>query len=160
MGTLFWIRGVAQCLNDGILLYSCYWSNIHSCSSHDYPCCWICRTEEVNYLADHCSSAVNLRLSESGHITADLHMDLPPMRSVLLDPYSGSVCPLSLWDTVHFKGHSKQKSLFYIEHLFLNNILCIKGQLFIMVHLSVTMITIEGTCIYSIRIYLLCAENF
>ena len=54
-----------------------------------------CRTEEVNYLSDHCSSAVNLRLSDSGHITADLHMDLPPMRSVLLDPYSGYICSLS-----------------------------------------------------------------
>ena len=84
-------------------------THIHVAHMTIYPCGGFCSSEEVTYLADHCSSAVNLRLSESGHITADLHMDFPPMRSVLLDPYSGSVCPLSLSGiyTTHLKGHSK-----------------------------------------------------
>ena len=40
-------------------------------------------------LADHCSQSVGIRMTEDGYITADWHMDLPPMRRVLLDPYSG-----------------------------------------------------------------------
>lgn len=40
-------------------------------------------------LADHCSPAVNLRLTDGGHITADVMMDFPPMDCVLLDPHNG-----------------------------------------------------------------------
>lgn len=40
-------------------------------------------------LADHCSQSINIRLTSDGYITADWHMDMPPMRCVLLDPYTG-----------------------------------------------------------------------
>ncbi len=48
-------------------------------------CVYICM------LADHCSQEIGIRLSEDGYITADWHMDSPPMRTVLLDPYTGYV---------------------------------------------------------------------
>ena len=44
------------------------------------------------YLAEHGSPDIGLRFTRDGYLTADLHMDLPPMRCVLIDPYTGCVC--------------------------------------------------------------------
>ncbi len=54
-----------------------------------YPYYYQDRTASM--LADHCSQEIGIRLSEDGYITADWHMDSPPMRTVLLDPYTGYV---------------------------------------------------------------------
>ena len=43
------------------------------------------------YLAEHGSPDIGLRFTRDGYLTADLHMDLPPMRCVLIDPYTGCV---------------------------------------------------------------------
>ena len=42
-------------------------------------------------IADHSPDreSINLRLTSTGYLTGDLVMDLPPMRSVLIDPYNG-----------------------------------------------------------------------
>ena len=50
------------------------------------------RPEGVCYLAEHGSPDIGLRFTTDGYLTADLHMDLPPMRCVLIDPYTGWVC--------------------------------------------------------------------
>ena len=49
------------------------------------------RPEGVSYLADHGSHGIGLRLTNDGYLTADVHMDLPPLRCVLIDPYTGLV---------------------------------------------------------------------
>ena len=43
----------------------------------------------MSYLADHGSHGIGLRLTNDGYLTADVHMDLPPLRCVLIDPYTG-----------------------------------------------------------------------
>ena len=32
---------------------------------------------------------LNLRISETGHLTGDMQMFLPPQRDITLDPYTG-----------------------------------------------------------------------
>ncbi|XP_065915005.1 uncharacterized protein [Dysidea avara] len=49
-------------------------------------------SQEVHYLADHCSDQINLHFTEDGYLTGDMSMDFPPMRCVLLDPLTGKVC--------------------------------------------------------------------
>ena len=46
-------------------------------------------SKEVSYLADHCSEQINLHFTEDGYLTGDMSMDFPPMRCVLLDPFTG-----------------------------------------------------------------------
>ena len=46
-------------------------------------------SKEKSYLADHCSEQVNLHFTEDGYLTGDMSMDFPPMRCVLLDPFTG-----------------------------------------------------------------------
>ena len=48
-----------------------------------------CSSEDVSYLADHAAPAIGLRLTSDGYLTADMHLDLPPLKCVLLDPYTG-----------------------------------------------------------------------
>jgi hypothetical protein len=42
-------------------------------------------------LSDHCCQNVNLRLTDSGYITADIAVDFPPMTCVLFDPLTGAL---------------------------------------------------------------------
>ena len=46
-------------------------------------------SKEVSYLADHSSEQINLHFTEDGYLTGDMSMDFPPMRCVLLDPFTG-----------------------------------------------------------------------
>ena len=46
-------------------------------------------SKEVSYLADRCSDQINLHFTEDGYLTGDMSMDFPPMRCVLLDPFTG-----------------------------------------------------------------------
>ncbi|XP_070553716.1 uncharacterized protein [Ptychodera flava] len=41
--------------------------------------------------ADKQSVALNLHITDEGYLTGDMYFNLPPMRGVLLDPYTGSV---------------------------------------------------------------------
>ncbi|XP_070554730.1 uncharacterized protein [Ptychodera flava] len=43
-------------------------------------------------LADKQSVPLNLHITDEGYLTGDMYLNLPPMRGVLLDPYTGSVC--------------------------------------------------------------------
>ena len=45
----------------------------------------------MTYVADHAPPTnLGLRLTSDGrYLTADIHMDMPPMRCVLMDPYNG-----------------------------------------------------------------------
>ena len=66
-------------------------------------CCVICtlmqslcsyqssNTEEGSTVADHspCTRGLSLRLTNDGYLTGDLQMDLPPLKTVLIDPYTG-----------------------------------------------------------------------
>ena len=49
------------------------------------------RCNPYSMIADHSPDreSINLRLTSTGYLTGDLVMDLPPMRSVLIDPYNG-----------------------------------------------------------------------
>lgn len=49
------------------------------------------RYNQYSMIADHSpdNEDINLRLTSTGYLTGDLVMDLPPMRSVLIDPYNG-----------------------------------------------------------------------
>ena len=49
----------------------------------------VCSSKEMSYLADHCSEQINLHFTEDGYLTGDMSMDFPPMRCVLLDPFTG-----------------------------------------------------------------------
>ena len=40
-------------------------------------------------LGDHCATPPGLRLSYDGYLTADINLDMPPMRCLLIDPYTG-----------------------------------------------------------------------
>ncbi|XP_048769002.2 uncharacterized protein LOC125675414 [Ostrea edulis] len=42
--------------------------------------------------ADISGHDLNLHLTPEGHLTGDLQISLPPLQSVLLDPYTGSIC--------------------------------------------------------------------
>lgn len=46
---------------------------------------------QLSYIADHapCTN-LGLRLTaDTQYLTGDIHMDAPPMRCVLIDPYTG-----------------------------------------------------------------------
>ena len=47
-----------------------------------------CSNQE-NKVADRSPEDIGLRLTVDGFLTADICMDLPPLRTVLLDPYTG-----------------------------------------------------------------------
>ena len=42
-------------------------------------------------LADHCARSPGLRLTPDGYLTGDFNLDMPPMKCVLIDPYTGQV---------------------------------------------------------------------
>ena len=46
-------------------------------------------SDQPNRVADHSPEDIGLRLTADGYLTADICMDLPPIRTVLLDPYTG-----------------------------------------------------------------------
>ena len=48
-------------------------------------------SEDVSSIADHSSSPkdLSLRITNDGYVTGDFQMDMPPMKAVLIDPYSG-----------------------------------------------------------------------
>ena len=52
-------------------------------------CVTSCSSEDVSYMADHAAPAIGLRLTGDGYLTADMHLDLPPLKCVVLDPYTG-----------------------------------------------------------------------
>ena len=49
------------------------------------------RDNQYSMIADHSPDKedINFRLTSTGYLTGDLVMDLPPMKSVLIDPYNG-----------------------------------------------------------------------
>ena len=49
------------------------------------------RHNPYSMIADHSpdNEDINFRLTSTGYLTGDLVMDLPPMKSVLIDPYNG-----------------------------------------------------------------------
>ena len=48
-----------------------------------------CSSSYKTMLADHCATPIGLRLSPDGYLTGDFNLDFPPMRYVLIDPYTG-----------------------------------------------------------------------
>ena len=62
----------------------CMWVLVHG-----YIVIYYYSSKEMPYLADHCSEQINLRFTEDGYLTGDISMDFPPMRCVLLDPFTG-----------------------------------------------------------------------
>ena len=48
-------------------------------------------SKDVSSIADHSSGPkdLSLRITNDGYLTGDFQMDMPPMKAVLIDPYSG-----------------------------------------------------------------------
>ena len=66
---------------------------------------FLCSSLYKSLLADHCATPPGLRFTPDGYLTGDFNLDMPPMRCVLIDPYTGWVyfiIIIILWSCCYF----------------------------------------------------------
>ena len=111
---------MAYCVWEGIEPGAADWPysswSIECCSHTTVEFIFVSSCSWKSMLADHCATPPGLRLSPDGYLTGDFNLDMPPMRCVLIDPYTGwDIHTLCMYMYIGNSSHVNHMTLYCVH---------------------------------------------